>query len=140
MSDPLAASLKIAAAGLEAQSARLRVVSENLANSQSTGSTAGADPYARKTITFVNELDRASDVDLVRVKSIGVDKAPFRIELDPGNPAADSKGFVKLPNVNPIMEMADLREANRAYEANLQIVKQTRDLSSMTIDLLRTSS
>lgn len=140
MSDPLDASLKIAAAGLEAQSARLRIVSENLANSQSTGSSAGADSYARKTITFADEVDRASGVDLVRVKSIGVDKAPFRVEHDPGNPAADSKGFVKLPNVNMMMEMADLRDANRAYEANLQIVKQTRDLSSMTIDLLRSSS
>ena len=140
MLDPLDASLKIAAAGLEAQSARLRIVSENLANAQSTGSTPGADPYARKTITFASEVDRASGVELVRVKSIGVDKAPFRVELDPGNPAADLKGFVKLPNVSMIMEMADLREANRSYEANLQIVKQTRDLSSMTIDLLRNSS
>jgi flagellar basal-body rod protein FlgC len=140
MIDPLEASLKIAGSGLEAQSARLRVVAENLANAQSTGSTPGANPYARKTITFVSELDRASGVELVRVDSIGVDKSPFKVEQDPGNPAADSKGFVKLPNVNMIMEMADMREANRSYEANLQIVKQTRDLSSMTIDLLRSSS
>ncbi len=140
MSDPLDASLKIAASGLEAQSARLRVVAENLANAQSTGAAPGADPYARKTITFASEVDRASGADLVRVKGIGVDKAPFRVDLDPGNPAADAKGFVKLPNVNMIMEMADLREANRSYEANIQIVKQTRELSSMTIDLLRNSS
>ena len=140
MIDPLEASLKIAGSGLEAQSARLRVVAENLANAQSTGSTPGANPYARKTITFASELDRASGVELVRVDSIGVDKSPFKVEQDPGNPAADLKGFVKLPNVNMIMEMADMREANRSYEANLQIVKQTRDLSSMTIDLLRSSS
>ena len=140
MIDPLEASLKIAGAGLEAQSARLRVVSENLANAQSTGSTPGADPYARKTVTFASEMDRASGVDLVRVRSVGVDRAPFRVEQDPGNPAADSNGFVKLPNVNIVMEMADMREANRSYEANLQIVKQTRDLSSMTIELLRNSS
>ncbi|ACK49008.1 flagellar basal-body rod protein FlgC [Methylocella silvestris BL2] len=140
MIDPLEASLRVAGSGLEAQSARLRIVSENLANAQSTGSTPGADPYARKTITFASELDRASGVDLVRVKGIGADKAPFRVEQDPGNPAADSKGFVKLPNVNVIMEMADMREANRSYEANLQIVKQTRELSSMTVDLLRSSS
>jgi len=140
MIDPLEASLKIAGSGLEAQSARLRVVAENLANAQSTGSTPGANPYARKTITFASELDRASGVELVRVDRIGVDKSPFKVEQDPGNPAADSKGFVKLPNVNMIMEMADMREANRSYEANLQIVKQTRDLSSMTIDLLRSSS
>lgn len=140
MIDPLEASLKIAGSGLAAQSARLRVVSENLANAQSTGSTPGADPYARKTITFASELDRASGVDLVKVQGIGVDSSPFRVEQDPGNPAADEKGFVKLPNVNMIMEMADLREANRSYEANLQTVKQTRDLASMTIDLLRSSS
>ncbi len=140
MIDPLEASLKIAGSGLEAQSARLRIVAENLANAQSTGSTPGANPYARKTITFASEMDRVSGVELVRVDSIGVDKSPFRVEQDPGNPAADSKGFVKLPNVNMIMEMADMREANRSYEANLQIVKQTRDLSSLTIDLLRNSS
>ncbi|WPP06512.1 flagellar basal body rod protein FlgC [Methylocella tundrae] len=138
--DPLDASLRIAGSGLEAQSARLRVVAENLANAQSTGSTPGADPYARKTITFASEMDRVSGVELVHVSAIGVDKAPFRVEQDPGNPAADSKGFVKLPNVNMVMEMADMREANRSYEANLQIVKQTRDLSSMAIDLLRNSS
>jgi len=140
MIDPLEASLKIAGAGLQAQSARLRVVSENLANAQSTGLTPGSNPYARKTVTFAAEMDRASGIDLVAVKSIGVDRAPFRVEQDPGNPAADAKGFVKLPNVNMIMEMADMREANRSYEANLQIVKQTRELCSMTIDLLRNSS
>lgn len=140
MIDPLEASLRIAGAGLEAQSARLRVVSENLANAQSTGLTPGANPYSRKTVTFAAEMDRASGVDLVAVKSVGVDRSPFRVEQDPGNPAADAKGFVKLPNVNLIVEMADMREANRSYEANLQIVKQTRELSSMTIDLLRSSS
>ena len=86
MIDPLDASLKIAGAGLSAQSARLRVVSENMANAQSTGQTAGADPYRRKTIAFANELDRASGVQLVRVRAIGVDQAPFAVEHDPGNP------------------------------------------------------
>lgn len=140
MIDPLEASLKIAGSGLEAQSARLRIVSENLANAQSTGLTPGANPYTRKTVTFASEMDRAAGVDLVRVRNIGFDRAPFRVEQDPGNPAADANGFVKLPNINIVMEMADMREANRSYEANLQIVKQTRDLSSMTIDLLRSSS
>lgn len=140
MIDPLEASLKIAGSGLEAQSARLRIVSENLANAQSTGLTPGANPYTRKTVTFASEMDRVAGVDLVRVRNIGFDRAPFRIEQDPGNPAADANGFVKLPNINIVMEMADMREANRSYEANLQIVKQTRDLSSMTIDLLRSSS
>ena len=140
MIDPLQASLTIASSGLSANSARMRVTSENIANAQSTGQTPGADPYRRKTITFESALDEASGADLVQVANVGTDDAPFTVEHDPGNPAADSKGFVKLPNVNLIMEMADMREANRAYEANLQVVKESRDLISMTIDLLKGSS
>lgn len=139
MIDPLQSAVLVAGSGLQAQSTRLRVVSENLANAQSTGATPGSDPYARKTVTFDNELDRVSGASLVGVKTIGRDKTPFRAEYDPGNPAADAKGFVKLSNVNMISEMADMREANRAYEANLQIVKQTRELFSMTVDLLKGS-
>jgi len=137
MIDPLQAAMKIASSGMSANSARMRVASENIANARSTGATPGADPYQRKTITFEETLDDTSGADVVRVSSIGNDKAPFQVELDPGNPAADEKGFVKLPNVNLIMEMADMREANRAYESNLQVVKQSRDLMSMTIDLLK---
>lgn len=137
MIDPLNASLKIAGAGLSAQSMRLRIVSENMANAQSTGPTAGSDPYRRKTIAFTNELDRASGVPLVRINSVGVDPTPFMIEHDPGNPAANATGDVKRPNVNLLMEMGDLREANRAYEANLQIMKQTNDILSQTVDLLK---
>ncbi len=117
---------------------RLRVVAENIANAQSTGSAAGSDPYARKTITFESELNRASGDNLVAVKSLGTDASPFRVEHEPGNPAADDKGDVKMPNVDLLFEMADMREANRSYEANLQIVKQARDMISKTIDLLRT--
>lgn len=138
--DPLTASMRIAGSGLAAQSARLRIVSENMANAQSTGSVAGSDPYKRKTISFANELDRASGAMLVRIDSTGVDPAPFTVEHDPGNPAADANGNVKLPNVNVLMELADMREANRAYEADLQVMKQTRDLLTMTIDLLRGTS
>lgn len=137
MNDPLQASLKIASSGMEVQSTRLRVISENVANAESTGSTPGSDPYVRKTISFDNELDRASGIQTVRVKRIGLDDQPFKVELDPGNPAADSKGFVKLPNVNLLVELADMREANRSYEANLQVVKQSGDLTSMTIGLLK---
>ena len=140
MIDPLRASLSIAGSGLEAQSTRLRVVSENLANAESTGATPGSNPYARKTITFEGEMDRAVGAQLVRVKDIGTDRTSFRVEHDPGNPAADQAGNVKLPNVNILVEMADMREANRSYEANLQIVKQTRDLVTMTIDLLKGAS
>jgi flagellar basal-body rod protein FlgC len=137
MIDPLQASLQIAGSGIEAQSTRLRIVSENIANASSLGTSPGADPYQRKTVTFENEMDRLSGVDLVRVKSVGRDRAAFGKEYDPGNVAADKDGYVKLSNVNMLVEMADMREANRAYEANLQVVKQTRDIVSMTIDLLR---
>lgn len=137
--DPLSDSMKISASGLSAQSVRLRVVSENLANARTTGSTPGADPYRRKTISFGEELDRASGVAKVEVKRIGVDTSDFQTEYDPGNPAADPSGVVKYPNVNVLIEMADMREANRSYEANLQSIKQARDLISSTIDLLRSS-
>lgn len=137
--DPLEASMKIAGSGLAAQSSRLRVVAENMANARSTGPTAGSTPYARKTITFASEVDRASGASLVQVGPIGVDRAPFHVEYDPGNPAADEKGNVKYPNVNILSEVADMREANRSYEANLQVMKQTRDLVAMTIDLLKGS-
>jgi flagellar basal-body rod protein FlgC len=137
MIDPLQASLKIAGSGMEVQSTRLRVISENVANAQSTGQTPGANPYVRKTISFDNEMDRALGVQTVRVKNIGLDDQPFKLELDPGNPAADEKGFVKMPNVNLLVELADMREANRSYEANLQVVKQSGDLTSMTIGLLK---
>ncbi len=137
MIDPLQAALKIAGSGMEVQSTRLRVIAENVANAQSTGSTPGADPFTRKTISFDDEMDRATGVRLVRVKRIGVDDQPFKIEFDPGNPAADEKGFVKMPNVNLLVELADMREANRSYEANLQVVKQSGDLTSMTIGLLK---
>ena len=140
MIDPLQASMTIAGSGMSVNSARMRVTSENMANAQSTCSTPGADPYRRQTITFENALDDATGANVVQVSNIGVDQSPFIVERDPGNPAADDKGFVKLPNVNLITEMADMREANRAYEANLQVVKQSRDLIAMTIDLLKGSS
>ena len=137
--DSLTASLQISASGLRAQAERMRVVSENLANSQSTGSTPGADPYQRKTISFESELSKVTDAELVRVGRLGRDRTPFPIEHRPGHPAADAAGYVKLPNVRPIVELADLREANRSYEANLQVIRQIRQIQSMTIDLLRSS-
>lgn len=139
MIDPLSLASRIAGAGLNAQATRLRVVSENIANAQSTGSTPGADPYSRKTVLFESDFDRELEAVGVRVKGMATDASPFRIEHDPGHPAADESGNVKLPNVNMLVEMADMREANRSYEANLQMIKQTRSMVSMTIDLLRSS-
>jgi flagellar basal-body rod protein FlgC len=137
MIDPLRAATRIAGAGLEAQSTRLRIVSENLANAQSTASTPGGDPYQRKTVTFEGEFDRLLGASSVSVKAVGGDPTPFEVEYDPGNPAADEDGNVKMPNVNMVIEMADMREATRSYEANLQMVKQVRTMTTMMLDLLR---
>jgi flagellar basal-body rod protein FlgC len=135
--DPLQTSLRIAASGLQAQSTRLRVVSENIANAESTGPAAGADPYARKTVSFESEVDRATGANLVEVKSIGIDQRPFKLERDPGNPAADANGMVKMPNVDVLVELADMREANRSYEANLQVAKQSADMLNTTVALMK---
>jgi len=140
MIDPIKASMSIAGSGLEAQSSRLRVVSENIANVDSTGRVGGADPYRRRTITFDSVMSRAEGVNLVRVKDLGIDNAPFRLEYEPGHQAADENGYVKRPNVNVLVEMSDMRETNRSYEANLQIFKQARSMAAMTIDMLKGSS
>jgi flagellar basal-body rod protein FlgC len=137
MQDSLQIALHIAASGLQAQSTRLRVVSQNIANAQSTGSAAGADPYARQTVSFESEMDRTLGANLVEVKSIGVDSTPFKLERDPGNPAADQNGMVKMPNVDVLVELADMREANRSYEANLQVAKQSADMLTTTISLIK---
>jgi flagellar basal-body rod protein FlgC len=137
--DPLQLSLKVAASGLEAQSHRMRIVSENLANHASTGKTAGSAPYTRKTITFVNDPDPKTGANLVRTDSIGFDRSPYPTRFEPSHPAADAKGNVKYPNVQMLVELADARETNRSYEANLHVIKQARELISMTIDLLRSS-
>ena len=138
--DPLSVALKVAASGLDAQSKRLLVVSENMANAQSTSTVSGGDPYQRKIISFAGELDRASGATPVRVNGVFRDRTAYPVEFDPGNRAADASGYVKLPNVNMLVEMADMRETNRSYEANLQVVKQARKLISMTIDMLRAGS
>jgi len=137
--DPLSTALKVAGSGLSAQSQRMRVVSENLANAQSTSNVPGGDPYRRKTISFSAELDRATGGSMVEISAIGHDPSSFPVQYLPGHEAADANGYVKLPNVNMLVEMADMREANRGYEANLQVIKQARELISMTIDLLRSN-
>jgi flagellar basal-body rod protein FlgC len=137
MFDPLQATLKIGASGLEAQSKRLRVVSENLANAQSTGRTPGANPYTRKTISFESEIDEAVGANLVKVAGIDRHRSPYRVEHSPGHPAADANGYVKFPNVDILVEVADIREANRSFEANLHVIRQAREMIAMTIDLLR---
>ncbi|ALE02969.1 flagellar basal body rod protein FlgC [Bartonella ancashensis] len=137
MSDPLMTAERVATTGLNAQSTRLRVIAENLANADSTGRTPGSDPYRRKTVSFETALGPYADAQGVHVKRIGLDKAPFVLRYEPGHLAADSNGYVKYPNVNSVIEVADMREANRSYEANLQVVRQVRDLVAQTIDLLK---
>ena len=137
MMDPLLATMRTAASGLQSQSMRMRIVSENLANAQSTGTTPGADPYSRKLVTFKTAMDEVTGAQTVDVASVIRDDQGFRTEYQPGHPAADAAGYVNLPNVNMIVEVADMREANRSYEANLQVIKQAREMISMTIDLLK---
>ena len=130
-------SLMISAAGMRAQGQRLRVVAENLANADSVSETAGGDPYRRKTISFKNTLDKELGMETVQVSKVGLDPSDFRMKYDPGNPAADAKGYVKLPNVNSLIEMTDMREAQRSYEANLRAIEVARNMLQRTIDLIR---
>ena len=136
MMDALTGSLTIAGSGLHAQSIRLRVVSENLANAESTGKTPGADAFRRKLISFQNATQDGG-LSIVDVKSITRDMSNFRIERDPSHPAADANGDVKYPNVSTMIELADMREAGRNYEANLQVMKQARQMISMTLDMMK---
>jgi len=137
--DSLAGTFLVAGSGLNAQSQRIRVAAENLANAESTGKTPGANPYTRKVVSFDSELDQATGASLVSADGTGVDSSPYRVEKIPGHPAADQNGNVKLPNVNIAVEMADIREGARSYDANVQVMKQARDLVNMTIDLLKAS-
>lgn len=137
MIDPLSASLSISSSGLAAQSKRLRVITENLANASTTGNTPEADPYRRKTVTFTSVLDLKSGLSTVEIGQIARDNSDFRLEYDPSHPAAGPDGMVRLPNVDVLVEMGDMREAARSYEANLETFKQARTLVTMTIDLLR---
>lgn len=133
----LTKSLGISAAGMRSQGTRLRVISENLANAQSTAQTPGGDPYRRKVVTFANELDRASGVDNVKVAGIETDESEFERRLDPGHPAADADGYVLMPNVKPMVELMDMREAQRSYEANMNVMTAARSMLMRTIDMLR---
>lgn len=130
-------AMAISAAGMKAQGTRMRVISENIANSETLADTAGGDPYRRKTVTFSNTLDRASGIDKVSVKKVGVQDGEFQKKFDPTNPAADKDGYVKLPNVNRLIETMDMREAQRSYEASLGSIEISRSMMMRSLDLLR---
>ena len=132
-----ARSMGIATSGLRAQAGRMRVISENIANADSTASTAGGEPYRRKIPTFSSALDRTLDANTVTLGKIKPDPSAFRVKHDPGNPAADAAGDVKYPNVNSMVEMTDMRDAQRSYEANLNIISATRRMIQRTLDILK---
>ena len=133
----LMASMKVAAAGLKAQSGRMRVIAENLANSNSTASEPGADPYRRRIPTFSQEFNRELGIKTVTTGRIKLDQSDFGKRYEPGHPAADSQGYVKLPNVNGLIEGMDMREAQRSYQANLNVISATRRMLARTLDILR---
>jgi flagellar basal-body rod protein FlgC len=130
-------SMGIATSGLRAQAGRMRVISENIANADSTASTAGGDPYRRKVPTFSATLDRTLDAQVVGLGKVLPDTSAFRVKHEPSNPAADAAGNVKYPNVNPLIEMTDMRDAQRSYEANLNIISATRRMVQRTLDILK---
>ena len=130
-------ALDVSASGMDAQSMRLRVIAENLANQDTTGSTPGADPYRRKTITFGETVDRQTGQSEVGVKQIGQDRSAFNTRYDPSHPAADASGYVKTPNVNSFVEIMDMKEAERSYSANLNVMQTTRSMMTRAIDLLK---
>jgi flagellar basal-body rod protein FlgC len=133
----LTKALSISARGMDAQTTRLRVIAENLANQDTTGDTAGASPYRRKTVTFEAKMDSAIGESTVRVKNIGTDKAAFPKRYDPSHPAADAQGYVQTPNVNSFVEVMDMREAQRSYSANLNVMEVTRSMLTRAIELLK---
>ncbi len=137
MASELQSSIMISASGLRVQGQRVKVIAENVANANSTADTPGGDPYRRKVITFKNVFDRAIAADLVRVDRVVGDNSKFPLEFDPNHPASDTEGFYKKPNVNSLIEMTDMREAQRSYEANLNLIEASRSMIMRTVDLLR---
>ncbi len=135
--DNLNASSKIASHGMKAQATRLRVIAENLANVNSTSEVPGGEPYRRKLITFRNTLDRELEANTVKVKKIFDDQTSLNSKYDPAHPAANDEGYVLTPNVNPLIEMMDMREAQRSYEANMSVITTSREMMAKTLELLR---
>jgi flagellar basal-body rod protein FlgC len=130
-------SLVVAASGMRAQSDRMKIIAENIANANSTAATPGGDPYRRKIATVKSEFDRELNASLVTPGKPASDNSDFRLQYDPGNPNADTKGYVKLPNVNSLVEIMDMREAQRSYEADLTVMDASKSMMARTVDLLK---
>ena len=133
----LTTALSISARGMDAQTSRLRVIAENLANQDTTGSAPGVDPYRRKTVTFAQHLDPALGASTVEVKKVGTDRSEFPTKYDPSNPSADARGYVRTPNVNSFVEIMDMREAQRSYSANLNVMQVSRGMLTRAIEMLK---
>jgi flagellar basal-body rod protein FlgC len=131
-------SIAIAASGMRAQAGRMRIISENIANAESAASSPGGDPYRRRIVTFRDEVNRELDAHMVKLGQVQTDTSPFRTRHEPDNPMADAKGEVKYPNVNPLVEITDFRDAQRSYEANINVISSTRRMLQRTIDILKT--
>lgn len=137
MTGDLESVMGVAASGLKAQNTRLRAIAENIANAQTAATTPGGEPYRRKVVTFRDEYDRALQADTVRVKNIRRDNSDFVKKYDPTNPAADKDGYVLMPNVKPLVETMDMRDAQRSYEANLNMIEASKQMMLRTIDIIR---
>lgn len=134
----LQSAVETSLSGMHSQSTRMRIIAENIANADSTSKDASGEPYRRRTVSFENELDRATGAKLVKVSGVLKDKSEFQTRYDPTHPSADASGYVKSPNVNVLIETMDMRDAQRSYEANLAAVKAAQGLMVRTIDLLNT--
>lgn len=133
----LTVAADIAVSGMKAQAERLRLISENMANADSIATTPGGEPYRRQVPVFRNYLDEANGAELVKVEKVVKDQSPFEKKYEPNHPAADEQGYVSLPNVNPLIEMMDMKEAQRVYDANLNMLRTAREMNSSVLDILR---
>ena len=130
-------SIAIATTGMRAQAGRMRIISENIANADSTATVPGGDPYRRRIVTFRSVFDRELDANVVQLGRVAADSSDFRIRHEPDNPVADAKGNVKYPNVNSLVEMTDFRDAQRSYEANINVISSTKRMLQRTLDILK---
>lgn len=137
MAGNLSVSADIAVSGMKAQSERLRIISENMANADSIGIRPGEDPYRRQVVTFKDYIDKETGAKMVKVDKVVLDESQFPLKYDPNHPAANAEGYVAMPNVNPLIEMMDLKEAQRSYDANLSMMQTARDMNSKVLDLLK---
>ena len=133
----LSKAMMISAAGMKAQSVRMRVIAENLANAGSVSSVPGVDPYRRKVVTFSNTLDNALGLTRLKVDKVSFDQSDFGLRFDPGHPGADENGYIKTPNVNGLIEAMDMKQSQRSYEANLNSIEVSKNMMMRTLDLLR---